>query len=130
LLAGRFYILGLAVLLCAGVVTRGASLGEKSFWVDEVITAEVSRHGFVKAVDFAKGDTTPPLSYLWTCLTAKFGVTETTIRLPSFLFGLIGIAAMVWLGAVVLKRPLGGLVAGALVTLSPLHLFHSQDARM
>jgi mannosyltransferase len=130
LLAGRVCILGLMVLLFVGAVTRGPSLGEKSFWVDEVFTAEVSRHGFVQAVNFAKGDVTPPLTYLWTCLTAKFGVTEMTIRLPSFLSGLIGIAAMVWLGAVVLKRPLGGLVAGALVTLSPLHLFHSQDARM
>ena len=131
LLAGRFCILGLAVLLCAGVVTRGASLGEKSFWVDEVITAEASRHGCVQAVNVAKErKVNPPQTYLSTCLAAKFGITEMTIRLPSFLFGLIGIAAMVWLGAVVLKRPLDGLVAGALVTVSPFHLFHSQDARM
>ena len=130
LCTGRVCILGLIVLLFVGVVTRGPSLGEKSFWVDEVITAEVSRQGFTQAVNYAKGDVTPPLTYLWTCLTAKFGVTEFTIRLPSFLFGLIGIAAMVWLGAIVLKRPLGGLVAGALVAVSPFHLFHSQDARM
>ena len=65
LLSGRACILGLAVLLFAGVVTRGLSLGEKSFWVDEVITAEVSRNGFVHAVNYARGDVTPPLTYLW-----------------------------------------------------------------
>lgn len=122
--------LGLLVLLLAGAAMRVPTLGEKSFWVDEVITARVSRGGVARGIEYAQGDVTPPLSYVWTALAAKFGRSEAAIRLPACLFGLLGLAAMVWVGGLLLERPAGGWVAGALLLLSPFHLHHSQDARM
>lgn len=123
-------LLGLLVLLLAGAAMRAPTLGKKSFWVDEVITAEVSGGGIARGIEYARGDVTPPLSYVWTGLAAKLGKSEAFIRLPSCLFGLLGLAAMVWVGGLVLERPAGGWAAGALLLLSPFHVFHSQDARM
>ncbi len=124
------YLFGLLVILLAGMAMRAPTLGKKSFWVDEVITAEVSGGGIARGIGYARGDVTPPLSYVWTGLAAKFGRSEAAIRLPACLFGLLGLAAMVWVGSILLGRPVGGWAAGALLLLSPFHVFHSQDARM
>jgi len=124
------FVTGLLIILIAGLATRGPSLGKKSLWVDEVTTARLSLQGMGPALAYARKDVTPPLFYIFTSLAARFGDSETLLRLPAFLFGLLGLGLIVWAGIVFLNRPMGGLVAGFLLLISPFHLYHSQDARM
>lgn len=123
-------VLGLLLILLVGLGMRGFNLGAKSFWIDEIITAEISRKGFSEAIRFAKDDVTPPLSYIWTVPIATETTRESLIRLPSLTFGLLGIGAMFWFGCGVLATRRVGLVAAMLMVFSPFHVHHSQDARM
>ncbi len=124
------YWLAAILILALAAGMRIPSLGHKSLWVDEVITAIESRGTVRSAIRYAAQDVTPPLSYLFTVLSVQWGDSEAMLRLPACLFGLAGVAALIWVGALYTGRREGGLAAGLLLTLSPFHLFHSQDARM
>lgn len=129
-LSRRGFWLAAVLILALASGMRMPSLGHKSLWVDEVITAIESRGGMRSAIRYASQDVTPPLSYLFTVLSVKLGGSEAMLRLPACLFGLTGVAAMIWVGSLYTGRREGGVTAGLLLALSPFHLFHSQDARM
>jgi hypothetical protein len=66
------------------------------------------------------------IEYLWSCLV---GSDTLLLRIPSVLMGLATIPATYLLGAALLSRRSGLLVA-ACVAFSPIHIFHSQGIRM
>lgn len=75
-------------------------------------------------------DPHPPLYYLlldgWTTL---FGTSEFVARFPSAAFGVAAIAVTYLLGRRAFDGRVG-LVAAALLALSTLHVYHSQEVRM
>lgn len=96
----------------------------QSLWLDEGIQFKaVSRFSLLEFfTQFMPTDFNPPLSYLVNFGFSRiFGYSETALRLPSVIFGVI----TVWL-----VYKLGGKWPALLMATSGLHLYYSQEARM
>jgi len=118
-----------AALLVAAAALRGSGLGEESLWVDEAWSTWLARGSVSTLVDLVRLDVHPPLYYLlllgWTRLA---GLSEVALRLPSALFGVATVGAVYLLG----RRwagPRVGVVAAALVAVSPFQVHFAQEAR-
>jgi hypothetical protein len=113
-------IIGILIL---SLVARLVNLGQ-SLWLDEAITAvAVKNNSLIQLVaNFSPGDFHPPLYYLllklWTDL---FGYGELILRLPSVIFGIL---------TVYFVYKLGGKKAALLMSVNPLAVYYSQEARM
>lgn len=121
-------ILFTLILLLAGVL-RFWDLGGKSFWVDEVIEAEVVGTGFRACVHYAWQDVTPPLHYLLNVIPYKIWPNEFGLRFMTALAGIGGVALIFF----VLKNwtsTYAALAGMFLLAVNQEHIHHSQDARM
>lgn len=128
--AGQRQLPWLLVFLVAAVLLCG-SLGAKSFWIDELFTAEVTAEptlpGLIQhAIDTERR---PPLHYaivyLWRRLA---GDSETALRLPSVFFALLSLALS---GALArrLKLAAPGWAAAALLAAAPTFVLYARMAR-
>ncbi len=119
-----------AALTVAGAALRFATLDVQSFWLDEVVTADLvdrSLGGMLSAIP--DSESTPPLYYIlawgWTKL---FGDAEVGLRSFSALVGTATIP-VVWAAARSLTTPRIGVVVAALAATNPLLVHYSQEAR-
>ncbi len=71
----------------------------------------------------------PPLSYVLMHSFLKVSESTLVFRLPSAIAGVLGVAAIYYLGKYVFSERVG-LVSSFLLAISPLHIYHSQEARM
>lgn len=115
-------------LLFFGGVLRFHQLGSKGLWGDEIWTAQWSRGTLGQIwIDLTRIPDLP-LMYALVNIATRFGEGEFWVRLPSALFGVAGILMFY----VMANRLLGrytALVGTILITLSPIHIWYSQDAR-
>jgi len=121
----------LAVLTALGVAIRFASLGVQSFHHDEVITvARVIPGSFTDMLKQVKGsESNPPLYYVLAWGWAKaFGTGEVGVRSLTALFGAATVPLAYCIGAELSNRR-AGLIAAALVAVSPMLIWYSQEAR-
>ncbi len=121
----------LAVLTALGVAIRFASLGVQSYHHDEVITvARVIPGSFTDMLKQVKGsESNPPLYYVLAWGWAKaFGTGEVGIRSLSALFGAATVPVSYCIGAELSNRR-AGLITAALVAVSPMLIWYSQEAR-
>lgn len=124
----------LGVLLVAFGL-RMRELGVKSLWLDEAISVIVASDGVPGLFrTLAERDLHPPLYYLvlhaWTLVG---GSSETSVRFPSVIAGVLLIAAVHRLAGQLYRGWVAratGLLAGAVLAWSPFLLFHAQEARM
>jgi 4-amino-4-deoxy-L-arabinose transferase-like glycosyltransferase len=118
----------LVVIVALGAMLRLWGLTTWIWEQDELYTLRDAEHLRV-TVPGAPGIAGRPLYYLLQHLLLQvLPPTPGFLRSPAFLFGLLGIVATWWLG----RRIFGdraGLVAAALVAISPWHLYASQFAR-
>lgn len=127
----KSYWLCLALLTAAAAALRFYKLSEWSYWSDEAFTISDSNAFYEKdpgrlpehALSFR-------LYGAWFALARSFGwqVDEWVARAFPAALGALGVFLTSWLGA----RPAGrkaALFAGALVAVSPFHLYWSQNAR-
>jgi mannosyltransferase len=101
-----------------------------SLWGDELSTNfVVNGFGVGGVIHILNGEQegTPPLYFLLTWLTKGLGGVEG-LRLVSLLSGLAAIP-LVYLVAVRTVGPRAGIVAAALIALSPFQIFYSTEAR-
>jgi mannosyltransferase len=126
-------ISGLALLLFILIVAsilRFHDLDRTSLWYDEAVSWTQSNGSFLNLLSSVAADNYPPLHniILWASMPI-IGDSETALRLPSALLGV----ASVWLMYLIGKR-LGGVTAGllaaALLAVSPFHIWYSTEARM
>lgn len=121
------------LLLAAGL--RFAKLDEQSFWNDEGNTARLVERTIPLIIEGAAGDVHPPGYYLilhtWRLLT---GETEFALRSYSALCGILTVALTVAVTRQLTSEKSRSLyvVLPALwyVTLNPLAVYYSQEARM
>jgi uncharacterized membrane protein len=119
------------LILLLGLVFRLINLSQ-SLWLDEAITAVTLKNlDFLDILTrFSPGDFHPPLFYLieklWTNI---FGYSELALRLPSVFFGL-GTIYLVWLLTKSLFSRKTAVLASLLVSINPLLVYYSQEARM
>jgi uncharacterized membrane protein len=120
----------LAGITLAGAVLRFATLGVQSYWLDEVATVNVLRHGFGDMLSaVSAGESTPQLYYIVAWIWSKvFGTGEVGLRSLSALLGTATIPLAFVLGREVAGRTAGA-VAAALVAFNPLLIWYSQEAR-
>ncbi|OGE62788.1 hypothetical protein A2964_01735 [Candidatus Daviesbacteria bacterium RIFCSPLOWO2_01_FULL_40_27] len=119
------------IILAVGLILRLISLNQ-SLWLDEAINVVASRDfsfwGMI--TQYAPADFHPPgwFVILWTW-GKLFGYSEISVRLPSVIFGVITIYITYLLGRKLVSKELG-LVAALLLSINPLHIYYSQEARM
>jgi mannosyltransferase len=121
----------LAFLTALGAAMRFASIDVQSFHHDEVITAaRVIPGSFGDMLHAVKAsESNPPLYYVLAWGWAKaFGADEVGLRSLSALFGAATVPLAYCIGAELASRR-AGLIAAALVALSPMLIWYSQEAR-
>jgi mannosyltransferase len=121
----------LAFLTALGAAMRFASIDVQSFHHDEVITAARVLPGsfgdMLHAVRVSESN--PPLYYVLAWGWAKaFGTDEVGLRTLTALFGTATVPLAYCIGAELASRR-AGLIAAALVAVSPMLIWYSQEAR-
>ncbi len=124
----------LALLVCIIIIggyLRFYRLGTDSIWLDEYYSIRLAAQPNVAAVLAAWPTFTlnAPLYFLLLHFWLQPRNSEFYLRLPSALFGILSIIAL-YLTATKISGWKVGLLSALLIALSPMHLWHSQDARM
>lgn len=129
---------GITVWLLIGILLlamslRLSGLDAKSVWQDEIFTAAIAstEHSAPQVASIALHNTalpTPPLYFLISHFFLYIGDNDFLLRFPALFFGILGVALTYTLGARLFGQREGS--AGAfLLSISPLHIRYSQDAR-
>ena len=120
----------LAGITLAGALLRFTTLNVQSYWLDEVATVNILRHGFGDMLSaVSSGESTPPFFYIVAWVWSKaFGTGEVGLRSLSALLGTATIPLVYVLGRQVAGR-VTGLLAAALCAFNPLLIWYSQEAR-
>jgi hypothetical protein len=121
-------ILGGVVL--AGVVLRLLKLGD-SVYADELSTLYIVKGrslGDMLSLVSSDAEVSPPLSFIASWLFAKLGSAPELIRLPSLIAGVLTIPLTFLVGRRAMNDVVG-LIAAAIVALSPFMVYFSTEAR-
>lgn len=121
----------IGIILVIGSVLRLVSLNQ-SLWLDEAINIlAVQDYSFVDLITkYIQGDFHPPGWFMLLWVWGKaFGYSESVARIPSVIFGVITIYIVYLIGAKLISKKLG-LLAALLLSINPLHIYYSQEARM
>lgn len=122
----------LAAIVVVGATLRFATLDLQSYRYDEAVTVgRVLHPGLFDTLSAVlRSESTPPLYYIVAWFWSRlFGAGEVGLRSLSALAGTASIA-VVYLGAVTLPLPRrAGLIGAAIVAVSPVAIWFSQDAR-
>lgn len=128
--ANRWWFgLAVAIVVAVALGIRLYGLDVNNIGLDESVSWFQSKDTFADLLVRTANDNYPPLHNI-----ILFGVIHTAgdsewlLRFPSVVFGVAAVPALYWLGALTLGRA-AGLLAAALLTLSPFHLWYSQEAR-
>lgn len=123
-----FFLLGTLVI---GGCLRLYRLGVESIWLDEYYSIRYAIQPNVSSLLTTLNANTvhPPLYFLLLHFWLQPGDTDFHLRLPSALFGTLSIAALYFTATEMFDRRVG-LLSALLLALSPMHLWHGQDARM
>lgn len=119
------------VVMALGLVLRLINLNQ-SLWLDEAINVMAVKNYslFDMVTRYAIADFHPPgwFIVLWTW-GKVFGYSEVSMRLPSVIFGVLTIYLTYLIGKKLVSRELG-LLSALLLSINPLHIYYSQEARM
>lgn len=119
------------LILFVGLVLRLINLNQ-SLWLDEAINAVFVRSLNVKDLvfNYSLSDFHPPLYHIlmrgW---VLTFGSSEIALRMPSVILGVASIYVLYKIGKALFDEKTG-LIAGTLLSVAPLHIYYSQEARM
>jgi len=117
------------LIILLGLTLRFYGLDQKSLWHDEVVNLNrVVWLSFVDIIFSKPYHANPPLYFLllklWTML---FGTLHFAIRSLSAIFGVISLYFIYRVGELSFGKRVG-ILSALLLSISPLHLFYSQDA--
>jgi len=126
----RAEAIAIGAILVVAALVRFWGIGSQSFWLDEVVTAQLVQEPFGHMLStIPDSESTPYLYYVLLWLWAQvFGHGEAALRSLSALAGVVTVTA-VWAGARALVSRRAGLAAGALAALNPFLVWYSQEAR-
>jgi len=119
----------LLLMLTLAAALRLYGLATESFWFDEAYSVWVARHSVGWHIALSTQRIFPPLYYLCLHFWLKLGSSEFWVRALSVLIGVVSIAAIYVLGKQLFDKWVG-LLSAFLLTISPLHIWYSQEARM
>lgn len=117
----------LVIIVVIAAILRLYHYTANPLWIDEAWTLYVAQHGWITGIFL---DVHPPLHYwLVKAAISVFGTSEAVIRMPSLVFGIIGVALIYFFSHQFTKNDWAGLVSAGLLAVSYDHIFRSQDAR-
>lgn len=119
-----------ATITAIGAGVRFVGLDRQSFWIDEVITAELLAKPLLDMLGtLPDAESTPPLYYLLAWLWSRVtGVDEAGLRSLSALFGTLTVPVCYAAARTLVAHRAGVIVAG-LAAVNPLLVWYSQEAR-
>lgn len=122
--------LTLTVILTIAAALRLPGLGRTSLWYDEAVSWSQSNGSLGDLIRSVAADNYPPLHniLLWLVMPV-LGDSETALRLPSAVLGLLSVWLCYFLGKQMSGRS-AGLLAAALAAVSPFLIWYSTEARM
>ncbi len=129
-MASRRVLLAVAALTLLGFALRLARY-QQTVLGDETSTLYiVDGRSLSDVLDLVSSDAeiSPPLYFILAWLTTKLGSNPELVRLPSLIAGTISIPLVYLLGARAMNRR-AGLIAAAVMTLTPFMIFYSADGR-
>ncbi len=117
------------VVTAVALLLRIARLGASELWFDEAYSGLLTFADLRELLGWVRAEIAPPLYYLllhgWAWL---FGHGEAALRALSAGAGVLTAALVCLIGQRASRA--AGLGAGLAVALSPIHVYHSQEARM
>jgi mannosyltransferase len=124
---GKMAMIAVIILAFALRIYR---LGHQSIWYDEGVSVYFSSQGLQDLVAGVSADNHPPLHslalHLWLKLT---GQSEFSVRFLSLMSGVLSVPLLFQLGRELFGQRIGSLAA-FLLSISPFHVWFSQEARM
>lgn len=121
--------LGWILLVLLALLLRWPLLG-RSIWFDEACMSQQRLGTTEQTLAVVAIDIHPPLfvvfMHLWNRL---FGDRELVLRLPALLTGLASLPALLWVGRLLSDEP-AAWFAVLLLSLSPVHIWYSAEARL
>jgi len=128
--AGRWCLFLLGALTLGGALLRVWHIGAKSLWIDEAFSVWVARQPLAASVSWlVRIDQHPPLYYALLHFWLRLGDGPVALRLLSVLASTLNIPMLYALGTRLAGRRVG-LLATAVLALSPFHVYLAQEARM
>ncbi|MFQ5822497.1 MAG: glycosyltransferase family 39 protein [bacterium] len=121
----------LFVIILLGLVLRLYRLDNQSLWIDEVMRLNIATQNSISdilSVNY-KWDSQPPVYHLLNHWWLKISQRVFWIRTLPLIFGVMTIPLIYALGAYYFNKKVG-LLAAFILSLSPFHVWHSQDANM
>jgi len=135
------YTVLLLFLIIIGTFLRFYHLDYNSIWYDESFTLFTANHSLSGIWDIVSNNSTelatatltigefsPPLFYVIEHFMLVFGQSEFVLRFIPALFGVLTIPVFYYLGKEFADENVG-LIMAALLTISPYHVYFSQEAR-
>ena len=120
----------LLFILLVAISLRLYQLGNESLWFDEGGSIRWAAQSIPRILDSASDAFHPPFYFLilhfWMMI---WGSGEIAVRFLSLIFGVFSIAGIYLIGRLLFDRAVG-LIAALIATLSPFHIYFSQEARM
>lgn len=119
------------ILTFAGLILRFYNLGYNSLWLDEATTLTYARRSFgdiLMSGVGGGGEFNAPLFYWMEHFMVFFGESEFILRFLPALLGTLTIPLFYLVGKELIDRQTG-LIAVALLFISPFHIYYSQEAR-
>lgn len=121
----------LVLIILLAAVVRLYRLGCQSLWYDEAFSWAVAGAplGTALAAILTDGGNPPLYQYFVLHPLLYLGQSEEIIRLPSVVFGILSVPLIYKIGRLCFGHKVG-LVSALWLSLSPLHVWYSQEARM
>ncbi len=118
------------IVVALGAFLRLYRIGAQPLWVDEASSLRFARGSLAQLWSWSAivDPGNPPLYYSLLHGWVGLGDSETSLRLPSALFGVLTIPLVYLLGRTIRDHRLG-IVAGFLFAISPFQVWYSQEAR-
>jgi len=119
-----------AAITLAGIALRLATLNTRSFWLDETTAVRQASWSIPEMLAWMANNVHPPLFHtLLHYWIAYLGRGEITVRAFALAWGIAAIPLMYWAGRAVYDRRVG-LIAAAILAISPFYVWYAQEARM
>ena len=121
----------LAAIVLAGAWLRLTALSRQSLWFDEIDVVVRAQRPFQDVLHtfVAAGENGPLYNVLLAVWMRVAGVSEIAVRFPSAVAGVLALPLIYVLGRR-LAGPTTGLFAAGLLSISPYHVWYSQEAKM
>ena len=123
------YLLLLTLITIIGFILRIYHLGKQSMWLDEAASFGYIQDTLIDTWNKSVLAKQAPLHMVILHIMTFFSSSEFSLRFPSVLFGTLTIPVTYFLGCRLFGKE-EGIIGAFLLSISMMHLWYSQEARM